>query len=54
MKRIIKSDLPPPPPPTKQIKKKWIKKSSQWDSNLKNVLNGLVILLATTWAISNL
>ena len=51
MKRVIKSDLPLPPF-QKKYKKKWIKKSSQWDSNLKNVLCGLVILLATTWAIS--
>ena len=35
MKRIIKSDLHPPPPPQKKKKKKWIKNSSQWDSNLK-------------------
>ena len=34
MNRIIKSDLPPSPS-KKKIKKKWIKKSSQWDSNLK-------------------
>ena len=40
------------PPSSKKIIKKWIKKSSQWDSNLENVLCGLVFLLATIWAIS--
>ena len=44
MTRIIKSD--PPSPLEKKMNKK---KSSQWDSNLKND-RGLEILLATTWA----
>ena len=46
MNRIIKSDLPPPPQKTKL--KKMNKKEQPVRFEPKNVLCGLVILLATT------